>query len=82
MYNYYNFFESRYIPRHKTFISFCYEDEFYKNRVEEKWNDMLNWFISKSVQDVDISTYLKTDRIRQIIRDNYISDDTVTMVYW
>lgn len=81
MFNFYNNrFNSREVPRHKTFISFYHTDEYYKDLLETKLGNQYNGFVSKSVSDGDINTYLSTDTIRQIIRDDFISDATVTLV--
>ncbi|MDC7236781.1 MAG: TIR domain-containing protein [Sphaerochaetaceae bacterium] len=80
MYNFYNLYESKNIPRHKTFISFHHTDQYYKNLIESKWGKQLDGYVSKSVQEGDIDTSLSTNRIRQIIRDDFIAKATVTIV--
>ena len=52
----------------------AYRDEF--ERFAEKYNIM----VSKSVQIGDIDPNLKTETIRQKIRDEYLRDSTVTVV--
>lgn len=68
------------VPKHKTFISFHHADDWYKESLETQWGEQADGFISKSVRDGDINPYFSTDYIRQLIRDDYISDATVTLV--
>lgn len=64
--------------KHKVFISFHVDDQKYKNRFVRM---MGNNIVDKSVKDDDIDdTNLKVSRIRQIIRDDFIADATVTVV--
>ena len=65
-------------PRHKVFISFHNDDQNYKDRFVAM---MERNFVDKSVRDDDIDdANLKAARIRQIIRDEFIADATVTVV--
>ena len=65
-------------PRHKVFISFHHVDQVYK----EYFGLMMeNDIVDESVSDGDIDDErLSTERIRQIIRDEFIRDATVTVV--
>lgn len=64
--------------RRKVFISYHVDDQEYKDLFAQM---MENDIVDKSVKDDDIDdTNLKADRIRQIIRDDYIADATVTVV--
>ena len=66
------------IPRHKVFISFHHEDQFYKNLFVEILGDDI---VDKSVEDGDIDdSDLTTDEIRRKIRNDFIQDATVTVV--
>ncbi len=68
-------------PRHKVFISYHHaNDEYYKNIFIGFFAGLQNSFISKAVELGDIDTYLKTETIRNKIRDDYIRDATVTVV--
>ena len=67
-------------PKHKTFISFHSADNYYKNFVETQWAEQFHGFVSRSVRDGDIKTNLPTEYTRQLIRDNFISDATITLV--
>lgn len=77
-----------YIPRHKVFISFHHGNkfldpacgEYWKERFERLFHDQYECLISRSVQDGDIQNWISTDSIRQKIRDNFISEATVTIV--
>ena len=65
-------------PRRKVFVSFHEKDIEYKERFV--WL-MRNRIIDKSVDTRDIDdTGLKTTRVRQMIRDDYIRDASVTIV--
>ena len=65
-------------PRHKVFISFHHADQNYKDSFARL---MGNHIVDESVEDGDIDdSNLNTDRIRQIIRDKFIADATVTVV--
>ena len=67
------------IPRHKVFISF-YEkqDKGCKDQLVRMLGDDI---VDKSVQQDGIDdTGLKTTTVRQIIRDDYIADASVTVV--
>lgn len=67
-------------PKHKVFLSFHHEDEQEVRAFERQFSENVDTFVSKTVQDGDIDPYLKTDTIRQKIRDQFISDSTVTIV--
>lgn len=67
--------------RHKVFISFHHaNDEYYRNQFEHICSKINDVIVNKSVQIGDIDPNTKTDRIRQIIRDKYLRDSTVTVV--
>ena len=64
--------------RHKVFISFHNDDQRYKNAFVHM---MEGDIVDKSVHNKDINDGdLKTETIRQIIRDDFIADATVTVV--
>lgn len=66
--------------RHKAFISYHHEnDQYYKDKLIEM-NKKHNIFIDMSVNTGDIDDDLTDDRIREIIRDEYLRDSTVTIV--
>lgn len=65
-------------PRHKVFISYHHdEDEYYKNLFCKQ---LEGDFVDRSVEDGDIDPNLSTEYVRQLIRDNFIADATVTVV--
>lgn len=65
-------------PKHKVFISFHNEDEVYKKMFVEFMEGNI---VDKAVGEEDIDDNpLRTETIRQRIRDNFISDATVTLV--
>lgn len=67
--------------RHKVFISYHHaNDQFYRNKFEQIFSNQYDIMVSKSVQIGDINPNLKTDTIRQKIRDEYLRDSTVTVV--
>ena len=63
--------------RHKVFVSFHNKDEEYKKHFCRMLGPDI---VDKSVEDGDIDTDLKTDTIRQKIRDAFIADASVTVV--
>ena len=68
-------------PKHKVFISYHHDnDQKYRDEFETLFSKMNDVFISKSVQIGDINITTPTDRIRQIVRDEYLRDSTVTIV--
>ena len=67
--------------KHKVFISYHHaNDEEYKKKFVETFGKIFDGFIDKSVSVGDIDSNLKTETIRQKIRDDFISDATVTIV--
>jgi hypothetical protein len=67
--------------RHKVFISYHHKnDVYYKKRLIDVFGNAFDGFVDKSVSDDDIDDNLPDDRVRQIIRDDFISDATVTIV--
>ncbi|MYF45727.1 MAG: hypothetical protein F4223_04680 [Rhodobacteraceae bacterium] len=75
-----NNFNSNKNPKHKTFISFHHEDDLFKKDFEKQWGEQFKGFVSRSVRDGDIDKNKSTEHTRQLIRDNFISDATVTLV--
>ena len=68
-------------PKHKVFTSYHHEnDQWDRDRFENLFSRYYDVFISKSVQIGEIDPFLKTDTIRQKIRDEYLRDSTVTVV--
>ncbi len=64
--------------RHKVFVSYHHEnDERYKVIFEKMFGDV---YISKSVEIGDIDPNLKTETIRQKVRDEFLRDSSVTVV--
>ena len=65
-------------PRHKVFISYHHKDQKYKDRFIKMMGDDI---VDESVHDEDIDDEnLSTETIRQKIRDEFITDATVTVV--
>lgn len=65
---------------HKVFISFHSADLIYKDKFEKLFHDTFQVIISRSVNSEDIADNLLTNTIRQIIRDEYLRDSSVTVV--
>ena len=64
--------------RHKVFVSFHHDDQGYKDLFVRMMGDDI---VDKSVEDGDIDdSNIKTETIRQNIRDDFIADATVTIV--
>ena len=67
--------------RHKVFVSYHHgNDQKYRDKFERMFSGRFDLMVSKSVQIGDIAPNLKTDTIRQKIRDEYLRDSTVTVV--
>lgn len=68
--------------RHKVFASYYHkDDQYWRERFERLFSDIHKIIVSKSVEIGDIDdTKLSTERIRQIIREDYLQDSTVTVV--
>jgi len=67
--------------RHNVFVSYHHaNDQGYRNEFERLFSDKHNIMVSKSVQIGDLDPNLKTETIRQKIRDEYLRDSTVTVV--
>lgn len=68
-------------PRHKVFVSYHHaNDQVYRNHFENLFVNIYDIMVSKSVQIGEIDPNLQTETIRQKIRDEYLSDSTVTVV--
>ena len=68
-------------PRHKVFVSYHHSgDQAYRNRFEYLFSYVRDVIISKSVQIGGLDPNLKTETLRQKIRDEYLRDSTVTVV--
>ena len=64
--------------RHKVFVSYHHtNDQKYREKFEEMCEDVI---VPRSVDIGDIDPDLKTETIRQKIRDEYLRDSTVTVV--
>ena len=67
--------------RHNVFVSYYHaEDQYYRERFEDLFSDIHDIMVSKSVEMGDVDPNLPTERVRQIIRDKYLRDSTVTVV--
>ena len=67
--------------RHRVFVSYYHrEDQGYRERFERLFSDFHGIMVSESVELGDIDPNLKTETIRQKIRDEYLRDSTVTVV--
>lgn len=67
--------------RHKVFVSYHHaNDQHYREQFELLFNNVYDIMVSKSVQIGEIDPNLPAERVRQIIRDQYIRDASVTVV--
>lgn len=67
--------------RHRVFISYHHAlDEAYKSAFEKQFGKVFGTMISGSISIGDIDPNLKTETIRQKIRDEYLRDTSVTIV--
>lgn len=68
------------MSKHKVFISYHHaKDQNYKDELVEKGMDS-DIFVDKSVDTGDIDDSLSDERIREIIRDDYLKDSSVTII--
>lgn len=68
------------IPKHKVFISYHHDnDQWYKEELL-RFNEEIELFEDCSVHTGDIDDSLSGERIRQIIRDEYLGESTVTIL--
>ena len=66
--------------KHKVFISYHHaNDQWAKDKLQE-WNEREDLFIELSVNSDDVDDSLPTERIREVIRDDYLKDSTVTII--
>jgi len=68
-------------PRHKVFISYHHSrDQAYRNRFDYLFGHISDVVVLRSVQIGDLDPNLRTETLRQKIRDEYLRDSTVTVV--
>lgn len=65
------------MTRHKVFISYYHEDEYYRNKFEELFGDL---FINTSVKYGEIDDSLSTEYIKRLIREKHITNSSVVVV--
>ena len=65
------------MARHRVFISYYHEDEYYRNKFEEYFGDL---FINTSVKFGEIDSDLSTEYIKRVIREKHISNSSVVVV--
>jgi len=65
------------VATHKVFVSFYHEDEKYKDLFAKLMDGHI---VDKLVEDGDIDPQNSTEYTRQVIRDEFIADATVTVV--
>lgn len=69
------------LHRHKVFVSYHHaNDQSDRDRFERLFAGVHRVLVSKSVQLGDIGRNLKTDAVKQRIRERYLRDSTVTVV--
>lgn len=67
--------------RHKVFVSYHHaKDQYYRDEFEHMFVRIHDIMVSKSVQIGDILDNKPTEVIRQVIRDEYLKESTVTVV--
>lgn len=67
--------------RHNVFVSYHHRnDEGYKNEFERLFSNVYDIMETKAVSDGDINPNIKTETIRQKIRDEFIRSASVTVV--
>lgn len=68
------------IPKHKVFISYHHANDQWHKEELLRINKLHNVFFDSSVDTGDIDDSLTNESIRQIIRDSYLRDSTVTIL--
>jgi len=69
------------MARHKVFVSYHHaNDQKWREAFELLFSEIYDIIVSKSVQIGDIDPNLPAETVRQIIRDEYLRDSTVTVV--
>ncbi len=67
--------------RHNVFISYHHKnDELYKLEFERLFSGVYDILETKAINDGDINPFIKTETIRQKIRDEFICTASVTVV--
>lgn len=75
-----SYYQNEVKEEHKVFISYHHaNDQIYKEQLL-RLNDQHKIFIDLAVDTGDIDSSLDDSRIREIIRDDYLRDSTVTIV--
>jgi hypothetical protein len=68
------------VTKHKVFISYHHaNDQWYKNELE-KMNDVFDIFVNRSVSLGDIDEEEEPQKIREIIRDEYLRDTSALIL--
>lgn len=68
------------MANHKVFISYHHSNDQWAKDELQSWNEQENLFIDLSVNSADVDDTLSTEAIREVIRDDYLRDSTVTIV--
>lgn len=68
------------MTNHKVFISYHHSNDQWAKDELQRWNESENLFIDLSVNSEDVDDTLPTETIREVIRDDYLRDSTVTIV--
>ncbi len=67
--------------RHRVFVRYYHnDDQYYRELFEDMFSDYYDIMESESVRLGDLDPNLSVERIRQIIREDYLRDSTVTVV--
>lgn len=65
------------MTKHKVFISYYHEDEYYRDKFEVYFHDL---FINTSVRFGEIDSDLSTEYIKRVIREKHVSNSSVVVV--
>ena len=65
------------MTKHRLFISYYHEDEYYRNKFEKNFGDL---FINTSVKYGEIDDNLSTKYIKRVISEKHISNSTILVV--
>ena len=65
---------------HNVFISYHHANDQWAKNLLQQWAEQYGLFVDVSVDTNDVNDDLPTESIRQIIRDKYLRDSSVTIV--
>jgi antiphage defense system Thoeris ThsB-like protein len=68
------------MAKHRVFISYHHANDQWAKDELQSWNEQEDLLVDLSVNSDDVDDTLSTEKIREVIRDDYLRDSTVTVV--